>query len=37
MERLFDGHEHSFWAAWELGDPDRRTIELASMPGSRRS
>jgi DNA-binding SARP family transcriptional activator/tetratricopeptide (TPR) repeat protein len=31
MERLFDGHEHSFWAAWELGDPARRTAELASM------
>jgi len=30
-ERLFDGHEHSFWAAWELGDPDRRAVELASM------
>ena len=23
-ERLFDGHEHAFWASWELGDPDRR-------------
>jgi DNA-binding SARP family transcriptional activator len=31
MERLFDGHEHSFWAAWELGDPDRRAVELTSM------
>jgi len=30
-ERLFDGHEHSFWAAWELGDPARRSVELASM------
>jgi tetratricopeptide (TPR) repeat protein len=30
-ERLFDGHENSFWAAWELGDPDRRTRELDSM------
>jgi DNA-binding SARP family transcriptional activator/tetratricopeptide (TPR) repeat protein len=30
-ERLFDGHEHSFWAAWELGDPERRAVELASM------
>ena len=30
-ERLFDGHEHSFWAAWELGDPDRRAAELASL------
>ena len=30
-ERLFDGHEHSFWAAWELGDADRRAVELASM------
>ncbi len=30
-ERLFDGHEHSFWAAWELGDPDRRAVELTSM------
>ena len=31
MERLFDGHEESFWAAWQLGDPDRRTAELASI------
>ena len=31
QERLFDGHEHSFWAAWQLGDPDRRARELASM------
>jgi len=30
-ERLFDGHDHSFWAAWELGDPDRRAAELDSM------
>ncbi len=30
-ERLFDGHDHSFWAAWELGDPDRRADELYSM------
>jgi DNA-binding SARP family transcriptional activator/tetratricopeptide (TPR) repeat protein len=30
-ERLFDGHEHSFWAAWELGDPARRAAEMASM------
>jgi DNA-binding SARP family transcriptional activator len=30
-ERLFDGHEHSYWAAWELGDPERRAAELASM------
>ena len=30
-ERLFDGHEHSHWAAWELGDPDRRAAEFASM------
>ena len=30
-ERLFDGHEHAFWASWELGDPDRRTRELAQM------
>ena len=30
-ERLFDGHEQSFWAAWELGDPDRRAAEFASM------
>jgi tetratricopeptide (TPR) repeat protein len=30
-ERLFDGHEHAFWAAWELGDPDRRAAELGSM------
>ena len=30
-ERLFDGHVHSFWAAWEIGDPDRRAVELASM------
>ena len=31
QERLFDGHEHSFWAAWEVGDPERRARELASM------
>jgi DNA-binding SARP family transcriptional activator/tetratricopeptide (TPR) repeat protein len=30
-ERLFDGHENCFWAAWELGDPDRREVELAAM------
>src|SRR5439155_26144890 len=30
-ERLFDGHEHAFWAAWELGDPDRRDAELAAF------
>src|SRR5918999_1568153 len=30
-ERLFDGHEHLFWAARALGDPDRRAFELASM------
>jgi tetratricopeptide (TPR) repeat protein len=30
-ERLFDGHEHAFWAAWELGDPARRATEFASM------
>jgi DNA-binding SARP family transcriptional activator/tetratricopeptide (TPR) repeat protein len=30
-ERLFDGHEHGFWAAWEFGDPARRASELASM------
>jgi tetratricopeptide (TPR) repeat protein len=30
-ERLFDAHEQSFWAAWELGDPDRRAVEFASM------
>ena len=30
-ERLFDGHEHAFWASWELGDPARRTRELAAM------
>ena len=30
-ERLFDAHEQSFWAAWELGYPDRRAVELASM------
>ena len=30
-ERLFDGHEHAFWASWELGDPDRRARELAAM------
>ena len=29
-ERLFDGHEHAFWASWELGDPDRRARELAA-------
>ena len=31
QERLFDGHEHSFWAAWELGNPDRRAAELSAM------
>lgn len=30
-ERLFDGHEHAFWASWELGDPERRERELAQM------
>jgi DNA-binding SARP family transcriptional activator len=30
-ERLFDGHEHAFWAAWELGDPSVRAVELRSM------
>ena len=30
-ERQFDGHEHSFWAAWELGDVDRRAAALAAM------
>jgi hypothetical protein len=20
-ERVYDGHEHAFWAAWEFGDP----------------
>jgi tetratricopeptide (TPR) repeat protein len=30
-ERLFDGHEHAFWASWEVGDPDRRARELAEM------
>ena len=30
-ERLFDGHEHAFWAAWELGDPVARAAELDSM------
>jgi DNA-binding SARP family transcriptional activator len=30
-ERLFDGHDHSFWAAWALGDADRRAAELDSM------
>ena len=30
-ERLFDGHDHSYWAAWEIGDPDRRAAELAAM------
>lgn len=30
-ERLFDGHEHAFWASWELGDTDRRSRELAEM------
>jgi eukaryotic-like serine/threonine-protein kinase len=32
-ERLFDGHEHAFWAAWELGDPDVRAAQLDSMAG----
>jgi DNA-binding SARP family transcriptional activator/tetratricopeptide (TPR) repeat protein len=30
-ERVFDGHEHAYWAAWELGKPDRRAHELDSM------
>lgn len=30
-EREFDGHEHAFWASWELGDPDRRARELTEM------
>jgi DNA-binding SARP family transcriptional activator/tetratricopeptide (TPR) repeat protein len=30
-ERVYDGHEHAFWAAWEFGDPARRASELASM------
>ena len=30
-ERLFDGHEHAFWAAWELGDPTARASQLDSM------
>lgn len=30
-EREFDGHEHAFWASWELGDPERRARELVEM------
>jgi DNA-binding SARP family transcriptional activator len=30
-ERLFDGHEHAFWAAWELGEPEVRAVQLDSM------
>jgi DNA-binding SARP family transcriptional activator len=30
-ERQFNGHEHTFWVAWELGDPARRAQELAAM------
>jgi DNA-binding SARP family transcriptional activator/tetratricopeptide (TPR) repeat protein len=30
-ERGFGGHEHAFWAAWQLGDADRRSAELASL------
>jgi DNA-binding SARP family transcriptional activator len=30
-ERLFDGHEHVFWAAWELGDPAVRAVQLDRM------
>ena len=30
-ERLFDGYEQAYWAAWELGDPDRRAAGLASL------
>ena len=30
-ERLFDGHEHAFWASWELADPHRRARELTEM------
>jgi eukaryotic-like serine/threonine-protein kinase len=31
QERLFDGHEHVFWAAWEVGDPVVRAVQLDSM------
>lgn len=31
MERLFDGHENGLWAAWELGDPNRRSAARRSM------
>jgi tetratricopeptide (TPR) repeat protein len=30
-ERLFDGHEHAFWAAWEVGDPERRAAAFAGL------
>jgi eukaryotic-like serine/threonine-protein kinase len=30
-ERQFDGYEHMYWAAWEVGDPERRATALASM------
>ncbi|MBN1527840.1 MAG: AAA family ATPase [Thermoleophilaceae bacterium] len=30
-ERLFDGHEHLYWCAWELGDRPERDRQLAAM------
>ena len=30
-ERLFDGYEHRYWAAWELGDPDQRAADLSAL------
>jgi DNA-binding SARP family transcriptional activator/tetratricopeptide (TPR) repeat protein len=31
LERLFDGHEHLFWATWILGDLAGRRAALAEM------
>jgi DNA-binding SARP family transcriptional activator/tetratricopeptide (TPR) repeat protein len=31
LERLFDGHEHLFWATWILGDLQGRRAALAGM------
>lgn len=30
-ERLFDGYEHRYWAAWELGDADQRAADLSAL------
>ena len=30
-ERLFDGYEHRYWAAWELGDAEQRAADLSAL------